>query len=344
MPTHPCPTLARRSLLGLAAGTLISGLNPGANAAGQTLLNVSYDVSREFYKEYNPLFVAYWKRSSGAEVTINQSHGGSSKQARSVVDGLEADVITMNQANDIDVLHDRGDLIPADWAKRLPDNSAPTTSTSVILVRKGNPKQIRDWDDLGRTGISVIIPNPKTSGNGRYTYLAAWGAALKKGVSPVAAQALVRRIFANVPVFDGGGRAATTTFAQRQLGDALATFESEVPLILREFGNDFEAVYPGWSILAENPVAVVDKVVDRRGTRPVAEAYLKYLWSDEGQQLAARHSLRPRSAKVLATYAKQFPKVQLFTVDELFGGWKKAQKDHFDDGGLYDQILAATKR
>lgn len=250
----------------------------------------------------------------------------------------------MNQVNDIDVLHDRGNLIPADWAKRPPDNASPTTSTSVILVRKGNPKQIRDWDDLGRAGTSVIIPNPKTSGNGRYTYLAAWGAALRKGVNASAAQALVRRIFANVPVLDGGGRAATTTFAQRKLGDALATFESEVPLILREFGNDFEVVYPSWSILAENPVSIVDKVVDKRGTRKAAEAYLKYLWSDEGQALATKHSLRPRSAKVLAKYAKQFPKLQLFTVDELFGGWKKAQKEHFDDGGLYDQIVATAKR
>ena len=344
MPTDKLPSFPRRALLAVTAGTALLGLGGIARAASQTLLNVSYDVSREYYKDYNALFAAHWKKTAGDDLTLNQSHGGSSKQARSVVDGLEADIITMNQANDIDVLHDRGNLIPADWARRLPDNASPTTSTSVILVRKGNPKQIRDWDDLGRAGISVIIPNPKTSGNGRYTYVAAWGAALKKGVNPAAAQALVRRIFANVPVLDGGGRAATTTFAQRKLGDARATFESEVPLILREFGNDFEAVYPSWSILAENPVSVVDKVVDKRGTRKAAEAYLKYLWSDEGQELAARHSLRPRSAKVLAKYAKQFPKLQLFTVDELFGGWKKAQKEHFDDGGLYDQIVATAKR
>lgn len=336
--------ITRRSGLGLLVAAAMVGLSSRARAAGASLLNVSYDVSREFYKEYNALFAAHWKKTSGEDLTLNQSHGGSSKQARSVIDGLEADVVTMNQANDVDVLADRGKLIPADWAKRLPDNSAPTTSTSVILVRKGNPKQIRDWDDLGRAGISVIIPNPKTSGNGRYTYLAAWGAALKKGVDPTAAQALVRRIFANVPVFDGGGRAATTTFAQRKIGDALATFESEVPLITREFGNDYEVVYPGWSILAENPVSVVDRVVDKRGTRKQAEAYLKFLWSDEGQELAAKHHMRPRSAKVMAKYAKQFPKLQLFTVDELFGGWKKAQKDHFDDGALYDQILAVAKR
>jgi sulfate/thiosulfate transport system substrate-binding protein len=336
-------SIKRRNLLITASAPLLT-LAPNARAAALTLLNVSYDVSREFYKDYNALFIAHWKKTGGDDVTVNQSHGGSSKQARSVVDGLEADVLTMNQANDIDVLYERGKLIPADWAKRLPDNAAPTTSTSVILVRKGNPKQIRDWDDLGRAGISVIIPNPKTSGNGRYTYLAAWGAALKKGVVPAAAQALVRRIFANVPVFDGGGRAATTTFAQRQIGDALATFESEVPLILREFGNDFEVVYPGWSILAENPVTVVDKVVDKRGTRKVAEAYLSYLWSDEGQELAAKHHLRPRSAKAQAKYAAQFPKLKLFTVDELFGGWTKAQKEHFDDGGLYDQIIVSAKR
>ncbi len=339
----PVPSLhlSRRRALGVlaAAGTTLCGVWHEAAAAETTLLNVSYDVSREFYKDYNALFAAHWKQTQQQGVVITQSHGGSSKQARSVVDGLEADVVTMNQANDIDLLHDRGKLIPADWAKRLPDNSAPTTSISVILVRKGNPKAIRDWDDLGRPGVSVIIPNPKTSGNGRYTYLAAWGAALKKGVNAGAAQALVQRIFANVPVLDGGGRAATTTFAQRALGDALVTFENEVPLILREFGDQFETVYPGWSVLAENPVSVVDKVVDKRGTRVLAEAYLRYLWSDEAQELAARHNLRPRSAKVLAKYARQFPKINLFTVDEVFGGWKKAQKDHFDDGALYDQLI-----
>jgi sulfate transport system substrate-binding protein len=322
----------------------LAGLAAPSFAAGPSLLNVSYDVSREFYKDYNAAFAAQWRKTTGETLTLNQSHGGSSKQARSVVDGLEADVITMNQANDIDLLAERGALIPADWAKRLPDNASPTTSVSVILVRKGNPKNIRDWTDLGRAGVSVIIPNPKTSGNGRYTYLAAWGAALKRGVNPQAAEALVARIFANVPVLDGGGRAATTTFAQRQLGDALVTFESEVPLIKREFGEDYEAVYPAWTVLAENPVSVVDKVVDRRGTRKPAEAYLKHLWSDEGQQIAATHHLRPRSPKVLAAYAKDFPKVQTFTVDELFGGWKKAQADHFNDGATYDRIVAATKR
>ena len=347
----PLPPLrSRRSLrrTALAACAVLvaalAGLLHEPAAAATTLLNVSYDVSREFYKDYNALFAAHWKKTAGEDLVLNQSHGGSSKQARSVVDGLEADVITMNQANDIDLLAERGNLIPADWARRLPDHAAPNTSISVILVRPGNPKQIRDWGDLGRAGVSVIIPNPKTSGNGRYTYLAAWGAALKAGVSAPAAQALVGRIFANVPVLDGGGRAATTTFAQRNLGDALVTFESEVPLIRREFGGDYEVVYPGWTILAENPVSVVDKVVDRKGTRKVAEAYLKYLWSDEGQDLAAKHHMRPRSAKVLAKYAREFPRQQVFTVDELFGGWKQAQKEHFDDGGVYDRLIGAAKR
>jgi len=331
--------LRRRAALGL----LLSGITFAAAAADITLLNVSYDVSREFYKDFNAAFATHWQKTAGDKLNLNQSHGGSSRQARSVADGLEADVITMNQANDIDVLHERGKLIPVDWATRLPFNSAPTTSVSVILVRKGNPKNIRDWSDLGKPGVGVIIPNPKTSGNGRYTYLAAWGAALKNGVSPAAAQALVTRIFANVPVLDGGGRGATTTFAQRNLGDALVTFESEVPLIEREFGSGFEVVYPGRTILAENPVSVVDKVVDKHGTRKVAEAYLKYLYDDAGQEIAAKHHLRPRSAKVLAQYAKAFPKLNTFTVDEVFGGWKKAQKDHFDDGGLYDQVILAAK-
>lgn len=336
------PRTSRRWLL--AATLALPLMLPVTTQAATTLLNVSYDVSREFYKDYNAAFAAHWKKTTGEDLTLNQSHGGSSRQARSVVEGLDADVITMNQANDIDILAERGNLIPIDWAKRLPDNSAPTTSISVILVRKGNPKAIRDWTDLGRPGVSVIIPNPKTSGNGRYTYLAAWGAALQGGVSPAAAQALVERIFANVPVLDGGGRGATTTFAQRNLGDALVTFESEVPLIKREFGGDYEVIVPGRTILAENPVAVVDKVVDKRGTRKQAEAYLKYLWSDEGQEIAAKHHLRPRSAKVAAKYAKDFPKVSTFTVDAVFGGWKKAQTDHFNDGALYDQVITRAKK
>ena len=314
-----------------------------AHAAGQTLPNGSYDVSREVYKEFNTTSAAHWEQTSGADVTLNQSHGGSSRQARSVADGLKADVITMNQLNDIDVLATRGGRVPADWAKRLPNDASPTTSISVMLVRKGNPKNIRDWSDLGKSGLSVIIPNPKTSGNGRYTYLAAWGAAVTGGVSPEAAKAQVTRIFANVPVLDGGGRGAATTFGQRNLGDALITFESEVPQITREFGDHFEVVNAGRTVLAENPVSLVDKVVDKRGTRKLAEAHLQFLYSEPGQEIAAKFNLRPRSAKVLGQYAEAFPKVDTFTVDELFGAWTKAQNDRFNDGALYDQVIAAAK-
>jgi sulfate transport system substrate-binding protein len=336
-------TTLRRSFLAaaLAAASLTTPLAAQA-ADPNTLLNVSYDVSREFYKDFNASFAAHWKKTSGQSVDLKQSHGGSSAQVRAVSEGLEADVVTMNQSLDIDFLADRG-LVAADWAKRYPNGSAPSASLSVILVRKGNPKNLRDWSDLGRQGVSVIVPNPKTSGNGRYTYLAAWGASIKGGAGLDAAKALVSRIFANVPVLDGGGRAATTTFAQRSIGDALVTFESEVPLILREFGSNFEVVYPSRTILAENPVAIVDKVVDRRGSRKLADAYLQYLYSEAGQEIVARHHLRPRSDKVLAKYAREFPKVATFTVDEVFGGWKAAQKAHFADGALYDQVIAGTK-
>ena len=336
--------LRRRLVCAATLAALGPCLSTQASAAGATLLNVSYDVSREFYKEFNVAFAAHWKKTTGEDLTLNQSHGGSSRQARSVADGLEADVITMNQANDIDILYERGSLVPRDWAQRLPHNSSPTTSVSVILVRKGNPRNIRDWSDLGRSGVSVIIPNPKTSGNGRYTYLAAWGAGVKAGLSADAAKALVTRIFANVPVLDGGGRGATTTFAQRNIGDALVTFESEVPLIEREFGSGFEVIYPSRTILAENPVSVVDKVVDRKGTRRQATAYLQYLYSEEGQEIAARNHLRPRHEKVLARHARRFPKVNAFTVDEVFGGWTQAQKLHFNDGATYDQVILAARR
>jgi len=334
----------RRSIVLALPALAALTLAPLAQAAGPALLNVSYDVAREFYKDYNAAFIKHWKATANEDLTVNQSHGGSSKQARAVIDGLEADVVTMNQANDIDAIAERGKLLPIDWAKRLPNNSAPTTSTTVILVRKGNPKGIKDWSDLAKQGVSVVIPNPKITGNGRYTYVAAWGAAIKSGKTPAQARELVQKIFANVPVFDGGGRAATTTFAQRGIGDALATFESEVNLIKAEFGADFDVVYPQYSILAENPVAVIDKVVDKKGTRKQAEAYLKYLWSDEAQEIAAKHQLRPRSPALLAKYAKDFPKVNLFTIDEVFGGWSRAQKEHFDDGATYDQILAAAKK
>jgi sulfate transport system substrate-binding protein len=329
---------SRRSLLATAL-TLASGVS---FAAGPTLLNVSYDVAREFYKDYNAAFVRHWKKTANEDLTVNQSHGGSSKQARSVIDGLEADVLTMNQALDIDMVADKG-LIAKDWAKRLPDNAAPTSSITVFMVRKGNPKAVKDWPDLAKPGISVVIPNPKITGNGRYTYLAAWGSAIKAGGTPAQARELVGKIFANVPVFDGGGRAATTTFAQRQIGDVLVTFESEVQSIVEEFGKNFEIVYPKSTVLAENPVALVDKVVDKKGTRKQAEAYLKYLWSDEAQEIAVKHSLRPRNEKVMAKAGAQFPKVATFTVDEVFGGWRKAQAEHFNDGGIYDQIIAAAK-
>jgi sulfate transport system substrate-binding protein len=340
-----CP--GRRVALVRAAAVLALGAAPAfaLHAAGPTtLLNVSYDVAREFYKEINPAFQKAWKQQTGEDIKIDQSHGGSSKQARAVIDGLAADVVTMNQSSDIDAIAERGKLLPLDWAKRLPDNSAPTTSTTVILVRKGNPKAIRDWADLGRPGTSVVIPNPKITGNGRYTYVAAWGAAIKAGQTPAQARERVQQIFANVPVFDGGGRAATTTFAQRHIGDALCTFESEVNLIKAEFGGDFDVVYPAWSILAENPVALIDKVVDQKGTRKQAEAYLKFLWSDEAQEIAAKHQIRPRSQAILARYAKDFPKIATFTIDEVFGGWSKAQKEHFDDGAIYDQILSAGRK
>ncbi len=334
---------ARRHALACLGAAMFALLcAPAAFAAGPTLLNVSYDVARELYKEINPAFQRTWKQQTGEDVTVNQSHGGSSKQARSVIDGLEADVVTMNQSSDIDAIA-RAKLIPQDWARRLPNNSAPTTSVTVILVRKGNPKAIHDWPDLAKTGTSVVIPNPKITGNGRYTYVAAWGSVRKAGGTPAQAKELVQKIFANVPVFDGGGRAATTTFAQRGIGDALCTFESEVNLIKAEFGEGFEVVYPKSTILAENPVAVIDKVVDKKGTRKQAEGYLKFLWSDEAQEIAARHQLRPRAPALLAKYGKDFPKVTTFTIDEFFGGWTQAQKEHFDDGAIYDQILAAKK-
>ena len=317
---------------------------PASAWAQQTLLNVSYDVTRELYKDINPAFAAAWKARFGEGITINQSHGGSSKQALSVVNGLEADVVTMNQSNDIDLLASRGGLLPPDWAKRLPHGSAPYTSTTVFLVRKGNPKGIRDWDDLVKPGIQVIVPNPKTSGNGRYTYLGAWGYAARKGGDEAKARDFVTRLFRNVPILDAGGRAATTTFTQRAIGDVLVTYENEVLLIKKEIGGDaFDIVYPSISVLAEPPVAIVDKVVDKRGTRKLAQAYLEFLYSPEGQEIAARHYFRPRVESVASKHAAVFKHLQLFTVDEVFGGWQKAQKTHFDDGGLFDQIYTVGK-
>jgi sulfate transport system substrate-binding protein len=310
--------------------------------ADTTLLNVSYDVARELFKDINPVFIAEWKKTTGETITINQSHGGSSKQARSVADGMEASVVTMNQANDIDMLADRG-VVAADWAKRFPNGSAPFYSTMVYLVRKGNPKQIRNWDDLAKPGVSVIIPNPKTAGNGRYTYLAAWGSVIKKGGSEAQARDLVTHIFKNVPVLDGGGRAATTTFTQRNIGDVLVTFENEVQLVRKEFGDNFEVVYPPMSILAESPVAVVDKVVDKLGVRKQATAYLQFLYSEPAQEIIAQHYFRPRSEQVAKKYAASFKPITLFTVNDVFGGWKNAQKKHFDDGGEFDKIYEPHK-
>ena len=346
MPTPTVSSPRRRLLHHLATASVLLAstlTTVPALAAQTTLLNVSYDVSREFYKDFNKAFAAHWKKTTGEDVTLNQSHGGSSKQARSVIEGLDADVITMNQALDIDVVADKG-LIAADWARRLPNNAAPTSSLSIFLVRKGNPKAIKDWPDLARSGVGVVIPNPKVTGNGRYSYLGAWGSVIKAGGTPAQARELTQKVFANVPVFDGGGRAATTTFAQRGIGDVLVTFESEVQSIVEEFGQNFDLVYPKSTVLAENPVAVVDKVADRRGTRKVAEAYLKYLWSEEAQEIAAKHNLRVRDPKVAAKYAKDFPAITTFTVDEIFGGWKKAQAEHFNDGALYDQLLGASRK
>jgi len=335
--TTPHFSPLRRILLALAVGSAALSSTLPAHAAEAELLNVSYDVARELYKDVNPAFIAAWKKSNGENLTIKQSHGGSSKQARAVADGLEASVVTLNQANDIDMLSDRG-LVAKDWAKKFPNNASPYYSTMVFLVRKGNPKQIRDWTDLAKPGVQVVIPNPKTAGNGRYTYLAAWGSVLKKGGNDAQARALVGRIFKNVPVLDGGGRAATTTFTQRQIGDILVTFENEVNLVRAEFGDNFEVVYPSISVLAETPVAVVDKVVDRKGVRKQATAYLNFLYSDAGQTIGAKHFLRVRNEKVMKQYAANYKPVQLFTVDEVFGGWRAAQKRHFDDGGEFDKI------
>jgi sulfate/thiosulfate transport system substrate-binding protein len=305
-----------------------------------TLLNVSYDPTRELYQDFNAAFAKYWQGKTGEVVTVNQSHGGSGKQARAVIDGLEADVVTLALAYDIDEIYQKAKRIPADWQKRLADNSSPYTSTIVLLVRKGNPKGIKDWGDLGKPGISVITPNPKTSGGARWNYLAAWGYALRQpGGDEAKAKDLVTRIFQNVPVLDSGARGSTTTFVERGIGDVFISWENEALLAVKELGKDkFEIVYPSVSILAEPPVTVVDKVVDKHGTRAVAQAYLEYLYTEEGQKIAAKNYYRPRQASVVQQYADQFPRVNLFTIDEVFGGWEKAQKAHFADGGTFDQI------
>ena len=315
----------------------VSGL-AAAQTAPLTLLNVSYDPTRELYSEFNTAFAKHWKAQTGQDVTIKQSHGGSGKQARSVIDGIDADVVTLALAGDIDALYKNGGLIPQDWQKRLPHNSSPYTSTIVLVVRQGNPKGIKDWDDLVKPGISVITPNPKTSGGARWNYLAAWEFAKRKYGDDAKAKQFVAALYKNVPVLDTGARGSSVTFAQRNQGDVFISWENEAHLLEKEFGSKVDIVYPSISILAEPPVTVVDKNVDRKGTRKVAEEYLKYLYSDEGQDIAGKNFYRPISAKAQAKYVKQLPKLPLFTIEQAFGGWAKADKDHFIDGASFDQI------
>ncbi len=324
--------------LALAAGTSIAAAQGASKAV--TLLNVSYDPTRELYEDFNDQFATYWKGKTGQEVTIRQSHGGSGKQARSVIDGLEADVVTLAVAYDIDQIAEKGRGLAVDWQGRLPDNSSPYTSTIVLLVRKGNPKGIKDWGDLVKPGVSVITPNPKTSGGARWNYLAAWAWALRQpGGSDATAKAFVGKLYKNVPVLDAGARGSTTTFVERGIGDVLLAWENEALLAIEELGpGKFEVIAPSVSILAEPPVAVVDRVARKRGTRAVAQAYLEYLYSEVGQEIAARNFYRPRLASIAAKHAATFPRITLITVDGVFGGWKKAHAVHFADGALFDQI------
>ena len=334
----------RRLLRHVAAVLALAAAVPPALAKDVRLLNVSYDPTRELYQDFNKAFAAHWQQKTGDKVSVKQSHGGSGKQARSVIDGLDADVVTLALAYDIDELADKGRLIPADWQKRLPNNSSPYTSTIVFLVRKGNPKGIKDWDDLVKPGVQIITPNPKTSGGARWNYLAAWGFAAKKYGSDAKAREFVTQLFKNVPVLDSGARGATTTFTERGIGDVFLSWENEAFLAVKELGPDkFDIVVPSVSILAEPPVAVVDKVVDRKGTRAEATAYLQYLYSPEGQDIAGKHYYRPTDPKLAAKYATQFPKINLFTIDSAFGGWANAQKTHFADGAVFDQIFARGK-
>jgi sulfate transport system substrate-binding protein len=327
--------------MNLKIKTLLAGLvlaASGLAGAQQTLLNVSYDVAREFYKDINAAFVPAYKKATGKDVKIDQAHGGSSAQARAVADGLDADVVTMNTTTDIEFLAEKG-VVAKDWAKRFPDNAAPTTSTMLFLVRNGNPKGIKDWDDLIKPGVQVIVVNPKTGGNGRYTYLAAWGYIKKKGGTDAQAQEFLSKLYKNVPILARGGRDATTAFLQRNTGDVLVTFESEVESVNKEFGKDkVDVIYPSISIIAENPVAVVERTVAKKGTADLAKAYLQFLYSDEGQEIAAKHSIRPRNQAILKKYAATFKPIKLFTVQELFGSLSEAQKVHFNDGGQFDKI------
>jgi len=326
--------------LGIAVLAMAAAVTPAAAQQKQTLLNVSYDPTRELYKDLDKAFAADYKKKAGVDVTIRQSHGGSGAQARSVIDGLDADVVTLALAYDIDALHERGKLLAADWQQRLPQNSSPYTSTIVFLVRKGNPKGIKDWGDLVKPGVSIITPNPKTSGGARWNYLAAWAYALKQpGGSEAKAREFIAELFKHVPVLDSGARGATTTFVERGQGDVLLAWENEALLSLKELGPDkFDIVAPSLSILCEPPVAVVDRNVDRKGTRQTAQAYLEYLYTKEAQEIIARNHYRPRDPEVAAKYASAFPKVNLITIDDVFGGWKAAQKTHFEDGGTFDQL------
>jgi sulfate/thiosulfate transport system substrate-binding protein len=329
-------SLQKAALIGLVAVWPLSGVSAQKSV---TLLNVSYDPTRELYEDFNAAFAKYWKTKSGENVTVRQSHGGSGKQARSVVDGLQADVVTLALAFDVNALATTGKLIPRNWQTRLANNSAPYTSTMVFLVRKGNPKRIKDWDDLVKPGVSVITPNPKTSGGARWNYLAAWGYALRRNNNDeTKAREFVTRLFKNVPVLDSGARGSTTTFIERGIGDVLINWENEALLALEKLGKgQYEIVRPSVSILAEPSVTIVDRVVDKKGTRGVAEAYLKYLYTDEGQEIVAKHFYRPRSAAVAARYASVFPKIEMFDI-AAFGGWQAVQTKHFADGGIFDQI------
>ena len=335
----------RRLVLQALSATVLAGaLSSSFAQSPVTLLNVSYDPTRELYLEFNAAFAKHWKATSGQDVTIKQSHGGSGKQARSVIDGLDADVVTLALAGDVDALNKQAQLIPPNWQKRLPHNSSPYTSTIVLVVRQGNPKGIKDWDDLVKPGIGVITPNPKTSGGARWNYLAAWEFAKRKYGSEAKAKEFVTKLFANVPVLDSGARGSSVTFAQRNQGDVFISWENEAYLLEKEFGSKVDIVYPSISILAEPPVTVVDKNVDRKGTRKVAEAYLQYLYSDEGQEIAGKNFYRPINEKIKAKYEKALPKLPLFTIEQAFGGWDKAAKDHFSDGAIYDQIFQSIKR
>ncbi|BBP86185.1 MULTISPECIES: sulfate ABC transporter substrate-binding protein [Pseudomonas] len=332
----------RRFALATLASALLTTLVAGPVAAATELLNVSYDPTRELYQEYNAAFIKHWKAQGGDDLKVQQSHGGSGKQARAVIDGLKADVVTLALAGDIDELQKLGKLIPENWQARLPDNSTPYTSTIVFLVRKGNPKGIKDWGDLTKEGVEVITPNPKTSGGARWNFLAAWAWAKKQYGSDAKAQEYVQALYKHVPVLDTGARGSTITFVNNNIGDVLLAWENEAFLALKEQGGEnFEIVAPSLSILAEPPVSVVDKNVDKKGTRKVAEAYLQYLYSEEGQRIAAKNFYRPRDAKVAAEFAKQFPKLDLVTVDKDFNGWKEAQPKFFNDGGIFDQIYQA---